>query len=109
MPADIDPRSERIALFYTGDDSGHPAISGVPARDLTEGDVARIVYVEHHRGADGERQTLTGAAFTTAADAVLDRLTAGPYQRTAPEKKTAKKSAPADATPQPADSGTPED
>lgn len=70
----IDRRSDKVALHYTGDDSGHPSISGVPARDLTENDVARLVYVDH-----GD---LSGAAFDGAVDKLTDRLTAGPYRKT---------------------------
>lgn len=72
----IDPRRDRIALHYTGNDAGEPAISGVPARDLTENDVARLVYVQH-----GE---LSGAAFEKATDKLADELTDGPYRRTPP-------------------------
>lgn len=72
----IDPRSDRIALHYTGSDAGEPAISGVPARDLTENDVARLVFVDH-----GD---LSGAAATNATDKLVDRLTDGPYRKTQP-------------------------
>lgn len=41
----LDPRSDRVALVYAGDDSGTPALSGVPARSLTEGDLCRILYI----------------------------------------------------------------
>lgn len=78
----IDPRSARIALHYTGSDAGEPAISGVPARDLTENDVARLVYVEH-----GD---LSGAAENNATEKLVDRLLAGPYRKTAPEPSAAK-------------------
>lgn len=72
----IDPRSDRIALHYTGSDAGEPAISGVPARDLTENDIARLVFVDH-----GD---LSGAAHQNATDKLVDRLTAGPYRKTPP-------------------------
>ena len=38
----LDPRSTRIALVYTGDDAGHPYLSGIPARNLTENDVCHL-------------------------------------------------------------------
>jgi len=76
----IDPRSDRIALHYTGNDAGEPAISGVPARDLTENDIARLLTIEHGDG-------LRGAARTGAIDKLVDELTAGPYRRTAPSAK----------------------
>ncbi len=72
----IDPRSTAIALHYTGSDAGEPAISGVPARDLTENDIARLVYVEH-----GD---LSGASFDKASDKLADELTDGPYRKTPP-------------------------
>lgn len=79
----IDPRSDRIALHYTGDEGGSPAISGVPARDLTENDIARLVYIEH-----GE---LRGAAREATIDKLIDRLSEGPYRRTDPAKSPANK------------------
>lgn len=83
----VDPRSDKVALHYTGNDAGEPAISGIPARDLTENDLARAVYVEH-----GE---LSGAAHDRAVAKLVEQLTAGPYRKTAPptaaEKKAAKK------------------
>ena len=78
----IDPRSSKVALYYTGNDAGEPAISGVPARDLTENDLARLVYVEH-----GE---ISGAAHDNATDKIVDRLTAGPYRKTPAEPSAAK-------------------
>ncbi len=72
----IDPRSDKVALYYTGTDAGEPSISGVPARDLTENDVARLVYVEH-----GD---MSGAAHEKSADKVVDQLTDGPYRKTKP-------------------------
>lgn len=74
----IDPQSTRIALHYTGTDAGEPAISGVPARDLTEHDVARLVYVDH-----GD---ISGAAHAAATDKLVTRLTDGPYRKTEPDK-----------------------
>lgn len=72
----IDPRSDRVALHYQGDESGRPFISGVPARDLTENDIARLVTIAHGQ--------LRGAAHQAAVDALVDRLAAGPYRRTPP-------------------------
>ena len=93
----IDPRSDSIALHYTGNEAGEPAISGVPARDLTHNDVARLVFVEH-----GE---IRRAARQAAVDKLVDELAAGPYRKTASAVSRGtskpKKAAPA-AKPQPA-------
>lgn len=78
----IDPRSDKVALYYTGNEAGEPSLSGVPARDLTENDLARLVYVEH--GA------LSGAAHDNAVEKITDRLTAGPYRKTEPKAKESK-------------------
>lgn len=78
----IDPTSTKVVLRYTGTDAGVPAISGVPARDLTENDLARLVYVEH-----GD---LSGAAFDTATDKIVDQLLAGPYRKTPAEPSASK-------------------
>lgn len=78
----IDPTSTKVVLRYTGNDAGQPSISGVPARDLTENDVARLVYVEH-----GD---LSGAAFDNATDKIVDGLTDGPYRKTPAEPSAAK-------------------
>jgi len=87
----IDPRSDRVALFYTGDDDGTPFVTGIPARDLTEGDIARLVYVERvgkvQPGEDAPAE-ITGAAADAAHGALMDRLTeTGIYRRTDPEKR----------------------
>lgn len=96
----IDPASTRIALFYTGNEAGEPHVSGVPARDLTENDIAWLVGRAH-----GD---LAGAAFDKASDKLVDDLTAGPYRRTAPDtakpskaKKSAKTAASAVGVPPP--------
>jgi len=73
----VDPRSDKVALHYTGSDAGEPSISGVPARDLTESDVAYQVYAQH-----GD---LSGAAFSGAVDKLVDGLTEGPYRKTPAE------------------------
>lgn len=72
----VDPRSDKVALHYTGSDAGEPNISGVPARDLTENDIARQVYIHH-----GD---ISGAAFLNATEKLVDRLTEGPYRKTPP-------------------------
>jgi hypothetical protein len=91
----IDARSDKVALHYTGNDAGEPAISGVPARDLTHNDVARLVFIDH-----GE---LHGAARQAVIDDLVERLTGGPYRITAPAKPGApKKAAKAVAVPSPA-------
>jgi hypothetical protein len=86
----IDPRSDSIALHYTGNEAGEPAISGVPARDLTQNDVARLVLIEH-----GD---LRGAARQAAIDKLVDGLLEGPYRKTAPASKKASSKKPAPAT-----------
>lgn len=85
----IDPRSDRIALHYTGNDAGEPAISGVPARDLTENDIDRLVYVEHGDG-------LHGAAYQAAVDKKLDELREGPYRVTPEQPKSSKAAKPSE-------------
>lgn len=88
----LDPRSDKVALYYTGNDSGEPSMFGIPARDLTENDIARELFVRHGG------KTLSGAAESRATDALLDELTAGPYRRTKPEPdKPADKTSPAAA------------
>lgn len=80
----IDPRSDKVALYYTGDASGNPSLSGVPARDLTENDVHRLLVEEHGT-------VPTGAALASALDKLYDRLTAGPYRKTNPAASSADK------------------
>jgi hypothetical protein len=46
----FDPRSETVVLDYRGTDATdespawQPALGGIPARDLTEADICRLVY-----------------------------------------------------------------
>lgn len=82
----IDPRSDRIVLYYTGDESGEPSISGVPARDLHENDIARLVYIEHAQAvaALGPADEVPELDVETSADEILERLLEGPYAKTAP-------------------------
>lgn len=49
----FDPRSDRIVLRYLGSPGGVPALVGIPARDLTEHDVARLVYAKALSNYDG--------------------------------------------------------
>jgi hypothetical protein len=84
----LDPTSDKVALYYTGDDEGNPYVVNVPARDLTENDLARLLYVEHG-------STLSGAAQSNALDALTSRLTAGPYRKTKPDAPAARKDTPA--------------
>jgi hypothetical protein len=42
-PAALDPRSARVVLTYTGNNAGEPSIASVPARDLTENDLCRLL------------------------------------------------------------------
>lgn len=90
----IDPRSDKVAMFYTGNDAGEPAIGGVPARDLTENDVARLVYVDH--GSE-----LHGAAYDKAIDKKLDELRTGPYRSTPEPSKASKAKATEETAPEP--------
>lgn len=60
-----DPSSDKVALYYTGDESGEPHIVNVPARDLTENDMARLE--------------------STEGDGLEERLLAGPYRKTKPK------------------------
>lgn len=91
----MDPRSEKVALYYTGSDPDREYVPGVPARDLTEADIARQLYIRHGGKA------LSGAAESNASAALLDELAAGPYRRTKPESpaKSAPDEKPAKSTP----------
>ncbi len=64
----LDPSSTRVILRYTGSDAGEPHIGGIPARDLTEHDVAHLL-------------TRVGR---TDADAFIAELLSGPYRKPAP-------------------------
>lgn len=89
------PDEPKAVLFYTGDASGEPYIHGIPARDLTKADIARLAFVE---------STRVGKKVTPAK--VLDRLAETDlYRKTAPVTKT-RRSAPKKAKPSPA--STPE-
>ena len=52
MAKTLDPRAERIVLRYLGDESGEPGLYGIPARDLSEADIARLVYAQALNGWD---------------------------------------------------------
>lgn len=95
----IDARSDKIALHYTGSDAGEPAISGVPARDLTENDIDRLLYVRRTEAEGGTPEPIHGAARQASIDSIVDELTAGPYRITAPPSETK----PAAAPPPPAE------
>ena len=49
----FDPRSERVVLEYRGSEDGVPALGGIPARDLTEADLCRLVYARALNDYDG--------------------------------------------------------
>ena len=68
----IDPASTRIVLTYTGNDAGEPYLSGIPARDLSENDLA----------------TLASRGDTTT-DALVADLLIGPYRKSPPAKTEA--------------------
>jgi hypothetical protein len=82
----LDPRSDKVALYYAGDEEGNPSLVNVPARDLTEADLARLLYVENVDRADDETR-VTEAALTK-------RLLDGPYRKTKPDRP-ARNAAPA--------------
>ena len=50
----FDPRSEAIVLAYQGTADGTPYLNGIPARDLTEADICRLVYARGVNEYDGE-------------------------------------------------------
>lgn len=41
---EFDPRSDAVVLTYRGSEDGTPSLHGIPARDLTEADICRLVY-----------------------------------------------------------------
>ena len=45
----FDPRSAAVTLRYLGDASGEPHIAGFPARDLSDNDLARLVWLRSDR------------------------------------------------------------
>ena len=49
----FDPRSDRVVLHYLGSEEGVPALGAIPARDLTEADIARLVYAAALNDYDG--------------------------------------------------------
>lgn len=65
----IDPRSPRIVLTYTGNDAGDLYLSGIPARDLSENDLAALAV-----------------RADTSTDALIDELLTGPYRKSTPTK-----------------------
>lgn len=102
----IDPTSDKVALYYTGDESGQPYVQGVPARDLTENDLHRLYVVErasvepeYEVDADGRPVAqpipeLSGAAYDSVIEAIVARLREGPYQVTEPSKASKPAKAP---------------
>lgn len=50
----FDPRSEAVVLTYLGSDEGVPALGGIPARDLTQADISRLVYARAVNEYDGQ-------------------------------------------------------
>jgi hypothetical protein len=71
-----------VVLAYTGDESGSPWIPGVPAADLTDHDLARLVFVDNRFAKEVEgdtgltRQRLTpeDKGFEEAAEQVAAEL-----------------------------------
>ncbi len=49
----FDPRSEAVVLVYQGGEDGVPHLLGIPSRDLTQADIARLVYATALRSYDG--------------------------------------------------------
>lgn len=94
--SDAKPAREPVALYYTGNASGEPHIHGIPARDLTRADVARLAYVESVR--TGKR--VTAKALTAQlADTPLYRIT-NPARSTPARKPAARATTPAASAPQ---------
>lgn len=50
----FNPRSNAVVLAYQGDEAWAPALNGIPARDLTEADICRLVYMTAVNAYDGE-------------------------------------------------------
>ena len=78
---------ERVVLYYTGDPETQ-YVSGVPADDLTEHDVARLVYVSTVQ--DGKPGLgPDDGGFDKARDAKVEELARLPfYRKTAPSKES---------------------
>lgn len=77
---------DRVVLHYSGDESGNPYAMGIPARDLTESDIARLVYVDSN---SPEKPGLTPDAggFAKAHDAKVEQIVGlSFYRKTTPKE-----------------------
>lgn len=89
----IDPTGEDVVVFY----SGEGVVRGVPARDLTGGDLARTAYERAHseipwevRDDDGNAPPLPKRATAAQLAKLADELVAsGVYRRTKPDSAPA--------------------
>lgn len=80
----IDPASDEPVIYFAGD----KAVAGVPARDLSGGDLSRIAYVRAHHGTDWsvEGSELPKAATAHQLAKLADELVeSGAYRRTKPD------------------------
>lgn len=114
-----DPRSDRLVLAFVSSPAAR-RLSGVPARDLTAADIARLAYRSAARDglADGERPDKRNPDQEAAAAIVARLLASGQYrddvdavlaereaEAAAPEAEKAESSdsdAPVDPAPDPA-------
>ena len=67
-----------VVLHYLGGADGRPFLTGVPARALTDGDVARLAWRE------GGREGMPADTTPEARAAVVDRLLASELYSTTP-------------------------
>lgn len=87
-PDAIDPAGEDVVIYFAGD----KVIAGVPARDLSGGDLARLAYVRAHhatdwtsRGEAGNAPALPSPATAHQLAKLADELVdSGVYRRTRP-------------------------
>jgi hypothetical protein len=88
----IDPRSDAVVLRYLGSEAGEPALIGIPARDLTAGDVARLVYASALNAWAGDPETAgpdPTAPDQAACAALIDLLVSrGLYSTDVPAVST---------------------
>lgn len=85
-PGEVDVRSADPLLFYTGDGDGRPFVTGVPARDLSGNDLARVAWVRSDRSEENPvRLASPDDVDQETLAALRDELIAtGIYTTTAP-------------------------
>jgi len=76
---------DRVVLHYTGDESGLPYAHGIPARDLTESDIARLVYIDTN-APDKPGLAPEAGGFAKARDAKVEQLAGLPFYRKTPKE-----------------------